>query len=250
MNTGSLQLASDFEGHTRAQDFLETQIVRRGAKSVADIGGGANPTASEDFIAARGVSYSLIDVSERELAKAPSSYEKICVDVSAAPEIVNRAVGGKKFDIVFSHMLHEHLKNPEAMHRNIFEMLNPGGVSIHLFPASYNVPLFLNRILPENVSYLATRIMQPNRDHHGRKAKFPAYYRLCGPPSKALQRKFESLGFIVEEHVGYVGHSYYDVIPPIAWVERQVRPILVAGGIPMVSNVKLILKKPGPRESC
>ncbi|MBS0470909.1 MAG: methyltransferase domain-containing protein [Proteobacteria bacterium] len=245
MKSGSLKLATDFEGHSHAQNFLEGEIVRRGAKSVADIGGGANPTASEEFIADHDISYSLIDISERELAKAPSSYDKICVDISSSPDVVNQAVGGKTFDIVFSHMLHEHLENPEAVHRNILGLLNPGGVSIHLFPASYNLPLFMNRILPENLSYLATRIMQPGRDHHGRKAKFPAYYRLCGPPSESLRRTFESMGFIVEEHVGYVGHTYYDIVPPLAWMERQMRPVLANAGIPLVSNVKLVLRKPG-----
>jgi SAM-dependent methyltransferase len=238
----SLRLIDDFQGHTKAPKFLEDQILARGAHAVADLGGGANPTASKAFVDANGIDYTIIDISAAELAKAPAGYNRVCANIMA--DTLPDVVGRDKYDLVFSHMFIEHLKDAETAHRNIFSLLKPGGVAIHLFPTPTNLPLFMNRLLPQWASSILTRIIQPGRDHHGHQVKFPAYYRLCGPPSARLRKKFEQLGFIVEQHVGYVGHNYYDVVPWVSAVEKSIRPILVRNNIAMASDAMLVLRKP------
>ena len=48
------------------------------------------------------------DISEEELLKAPPCYEKIIVDATSVDLNIN-----KKFDVVFSKMFLEHIKNPQ-----------------------------------------------------------------------------------------------------------------------------------------
>jgi hypothetical protein len=88
------------------------------------------------------------------------------------------------------------------------------------------------------------RLAQPTRDLRGREAKFRAYYRACGPPSKALHSRLERLGYVVRAHTGYVGHPYYDRFVLAARLERLARKGLLRLGIPMTSACLLILERP------
>ncbi|MBS0473114.1 MAG: class I SAM-dependent methyltransferase [Proteobacteria bacterium] len=239
-----LRTRDEFPGHANARAFLEGEIARRGSRTVADIGAGANPVIPPDSGARSGLDYTIIDISAVELAKAPPGYRRVCADIATPGLAQSPLLGGKRFDLVFTHMLHEHLKDPLTAHRNIFDLLAPGGVAIHLFPSPNNLPLFLNKVLPPAISHAAMRVLQPIRARDGRRGKFPAYYRLCGAPSARLNRTFESLGYVVEEHTGFIGHNYYRRIPLLRTVERRLRPLLAAWNAPVISNVKLVLRKP------
>lgn len=103
----------------------------------------------------------------------------------------------------------------------------------------------LNKVLPESVSTLLVRLAQPNRDINGHQAKFPAFYKLCGSPSARLARTFEELGYVVVEHSGFVGHSYYERFPVLRDIERISRPYVAAANLPIVSGVLLRLRRPG-----
>src|SRR5512134_1215671 len=85
-------------------DLIEDNNIRR----VCDIGGGANPLLSEDYIHQNGIDYSILDISETELAKASLNCAKIQADVASPEFSVDQ-----KFDLVFSKMLAEHIPNAE-----------------------------------------------------------------------------------------------------------------------------------------
>ena len=51
-------------------EFVRDLIAQRSARSVCDMGGGANPILSLEEIASMGLRYVLADVSTTELAKA------------------------------------------------------------------------------------------------------------------------------------------------------------------------------------
>jgi 2-polyprenyl-3-methyl-5-hydroxy-6-metoxy-1,4-benzoquinol methylase len=40
-----------------------------------------------------------------------------------------------KFDCVFSRIVGEHVRNGEQYHKNIFRILQPGGIAVHCFAA-------------------------------------------------------------------------------------------------------------------
>jgi SAM-dependent methyltransferase len=223
--------------------LLKQQITTLRLKNVADIGGGANPLLDHAFIEESGVDYSLLDISKAELDRAPAYYKKIQVDVAAPEGYFLRRVGEEQFDLVFSHMFLEHVPNPLRVHRNIYASLKPGGLAIHFFASSNNLPLTMNRLLPGWVTDILTRVAQPNRDLIGYEKKFPAYYAMCGAPSKALNSKYREIGFDVLRHTGFIGHDYYKRVPILREIERGLRPILLATGIPLISDSLLILRK-------
>jgi len=238
-----LDTISTFPSYHRARRLLENLIVRLKPSRIADIGGGANPLIEADFVASNGLRYDVLDISASELAKAPEVYSKIVVDLGAQPEEFTRHVEGGAYDLVFTHMFLEHIPNPDEVHRNIRWMLKPGGLAIHVFPSSANLPLTVNRLVPEPVAEALLRIVKPRRDYAGHETKHKAYYKLCGAPSRGVRRVFDRYGFDVLRYKGFVGHSYYGRIPPLRVAEFLLRKPLAALGIPLISGVLLIVRR-------
>jgi SAM-dependent methyltransferase len=249
MTTTFFDQLDAFPGWASATPFLESFIEERGLRSVADIGGGANPVLRQAFIDAHGIQHSLIDISPRELELAPAYRDKVCADVCAGPEAFRSALGERSFDLVFSHMFLEHIEDPIAAHRNIFGILRPGGYAVHLFPTANSLPLAANKLLPTNLATALLKIAQPKRDLAGRYGKFPAFYAMCEAPSAKLHAKFTALGYVVDRHVGYIGHNYYKRFPVIRDVEKQLRSVLVTFNVPLTSFALLILRRPGASEN-
>ena len=243
-SVSSLDVFENFPGFERTPGFLEDYIKLYGSRCVADIGGGANPMLPQDFIAQNGIDYTVIDLSQEELAKAPASYHKICVDITAPEQEFATALGKSRFNFIFSHMVMEHIKEPTRAYENIYRALQPGGYAVHLFPMSNSLPLMLNRILPESLTRILLRIVQPNRDVDIHALKFPAYYRMCRNPSEQFHRQLESFGFRVVRHTAYIGHDYYKSLPVIRDIERWLRPRLLRAKLPLTSYAVLLLQKP------
>ena len=239
-----LDIADNFPGWGRAPAYLQRLALDIGAHSIADIGGGARPLLTLPFIRAQGIHHCLIDISERELAKAPAHYRKVQADICTPPERFAQAIADAgRFDLVFSHNLLEHLRDPLAAHRNILQLLQPGGVAVHFYPSPNNLPLTLNRLLPEAASRALLRLAQPQRRLDADQCKFPAYYVMCGNSSPAIERGLDSLGYEVLQHTAYIGHEYYDAFPRLALAERRLRRLLLRWHIPMTSAVLLVLRR-------
>jgi SAM-dependent methyltransferase len=238
-----LELIDKFPGWHRAPAFLQTEISRRRLEYVADLGGGANPLLPESFVRAQQLKYCVLDISSEELSKAPAHCDKIQIDITAPLDQFCSKVGRDRFDLVFSHMFLEHIKTPEQAHRNIHAMLRPGGIAVHFYPSSNNLPLALNRVIPEALSRQLVRVAQPQRDMGGIQGKFPAYYAMCGNPSRALHTRFEEMGYSVIQHTGYVGHGYYSRFPIIREMELALRHVFLWTRLGLTSAVLLILQK-------
>ncbi len=186
--------------------FLKELIHENHIKKICDVGGGANPVLNEEYIEERGLDYSLLDISEHELDKAPKNYTKILGDI-ASPNFTS----DRKYDLVFSKMLAEHISDAEQFHKNVLNCLEHDGLAVHFFPTLYTLPFLANYIFPEQFASILLNIFAPrNRHQH---EKFPAYYHWCrGPITKQIQR-FISLGYEVVEYRGFFGHSgYYNKI--------------------------------------
>ena len=91
--------------HTK---FLQTLIVENGVKQVCDVGGGANPALSCPFIKEHQLEYTLADIDAQELSKAPDQYHKVEIDFT------KRAISGGTYDLIFSKMVMEHVKDVES----------------------------------------------------------------------------------------------------------------------------------------
>ncbi len=75
--------------------------------NVCEVGGGGNPTIDLDYINQHSLEYTLLDISAQELEKAPKGYIKVKADI-ASTELT---LEGEKYDLIFSKMLAEHVKD-------------------------------------------------------------------------------------------------------------------------------------------
>jgi SAM-dependent methyltransferase len=221
--------------------YVENLVLTAKAGSVCEIGAGANPALSPEFLARNPIDYLLIDNSREELAKAPDSYAKVHADITSdAFEPPGR------YDVVFSLFLSEHISTPEAFHRNVFDLLEPGGTAFHAFSTLYAPPFLLNRLLPERLSERCLELLKPGREPAGNHAKFPAYYRWCEGPTPRQLRRLEQVGFQVEEYVGFFGHGYFAKFPRVQAAEDRLARFLCKHPLPwLTSYAFVVLHRPG-----
>lgn len=219
--------------------FVTEMIENNDAKRICDIGGGANPLLTTDYISRKGIDYSILDISEAELRKAPEQYNKIVADI-ASPEYSPSTAG---FDLIFSKMLAEHLKDGEQFHKNVLRMLADDGVAVHFFPTLYTLPFLVNCLTPEALAdKLLNMFALRDRNQY---AKFPAYYSWCRGPIRNQLRKFEELGYEIIQYRGFFGHSgYYNRIPPLKKLHELKTNYLLKNPHPLfTSYAYIVLKK-------
>ena len=217
----------------KLKDLLQTN----GCRSICEVGGGANPSLPLDYVSAHGLRYCVLDVAAEELAKTPTGYETIAADI-CGPEVSTYG----PFDFVFSKMVAEHLRQPRRFHENVHCLLRPGGVAFHFFPTLYAFPFLANLLLPERAAAQALRFLSPRDPVRHR--KFPAYYHWCRGPTARQGRRFEELGYVVEQYVGFFGHGYYEKIPVLRGLHRWAAEYLVLHPVPLLTSFAyLILRK-------
>jgi SAM-dependent methyltransferase len=217
---------------------LRRLIEHCGARSVCEIGGGANPALPLAYAAERGIDYAILDISPAELDKAPAGYRKLAADIAG-----DRLPVADRFDFVFSKMLAEHVASGRAFHRNVFRLLAPGGHAFHFFPTLYAPAFVANRLLPDDVSDLALQAFAP-RDRH-RHGKFPARYSWCRGPTPAQLERLAAVGYEVVSYRGFFGHDYYRRIPPLHWASRRAAAYLCRHPwAPLTSFAFVLLRRP------
>jgi SAM-dependent methyltransferase len=241
--THAVGLASykDLDELWRSYPDFVVQLARRyGVSDVAELGGGANPKVADadewGFVNHRVV----IDISAGELAKASSGVEKRVADLSRP--ITN---GHNSYDLVFSSMLCEHLPDPRTFHQNCFNLLRPGGLSVHFFPTLFAFPFVVNKLIPERLAHAVLSKIHKARLEHGKHDKFPAYYRWTTGPTRRAVKRFESVGFEVKEFYATFGHNYYHQIPPLRASEFAKARFLLRHPVPsLTSYAVVVLRKP------
>lgn len=201
----------------RLRALLERDDVSR----VCEVGGGANPKLPLEQVHKLHLEYTVLDISAEELAKAPAGYRTVVADIGDPYAFTEPDT----YDLVFSHMLAEHIARPAAMHRNIHGMLRPGGWALHFFPTLFEPAFVVNRLTPERAGAAVLKRLQAGRATQGSHGKFPAYYRWCRGPSQRQVQRFERLGYAVESFDAFYGTGYLDRVPPLRsvnrWVARQ-----------------------------
>jgi len=219
--------------------FLQELICGNDIKSVCDIGGGANPMLSSEFVKESGVDYSILDISEDELKKAPEQYSKVLANIASSDFNID-----KSYDMIFSKMLAEHIADADQFHKNVFSCLADGGLAVHFFPTLYTLPFFINCVIPEAFAdALLNRFSPRDRYKHD---KFPAYYRWCFGPTHRQMNRFKSLGYEVVEYRGFFGHGdYYNKIKILKKLHNIKTEYLLRHPNPIFTSYAIVvLKKP------
>jgi SAM-dependent methyltransferase len=233
----------DFPGWDGAPQFFRSLIERSGARSVLEIGAGANPTLAPAYVREQGLRYTTNDVSTEELAKAGPDYETLCLDMATADR---GALPESAFDLIFSRMVNEHVSDGRRYYRNILDTLAPGGISAHCFSTLYAAPFVVNRLLPDSLSGRLFEAVVPRAG--GRHDKFSAHYSWSRGPSRRMIDRLTGLGFEVVEYRGYFGHRYYARrgLGLLNRLEEVKSAWLLEHPLPaLTSYAAVILRKPG-----
>lgn len=233
----------EYENAFHAWQLFDTRVRRliddEHLKTVAELGGGANPLLSAEFIHSRRLSYYVLDVSAHELEKASEIYHKEIVNLED-PQLPHP----RRYDLVFAQMTLEHIAKPDVFYNNALQLLNPGGRAFFFFACDTMLPTRVNKWLPESISQRLLEKWQPFRkeEHHG---KFKAHYRWCRGPVARNIRRLRSTGFEIDTYTGFFGHSYYRRVPWLQrledrktnWLLRHPQPVLC-------SYAQVLLRKP------
>lgn len=219
-----------FEG--RVRDL----IAANGHRRVCDIGGGRTPLLWPREVGELGLEYTLLDVSRDELERGPEGHHRLCMDITKPLE----ASVLERFDLIFSKFVAEHVPDGEAMHRNIYAMLRPGGHAFHLFPTLFHPAFVVNRLLPH-------RLMGRVRDLLAGASypKFPAVYSWCYGPSPRRIAAFRAIGFEIEEYTGFYGTPYLARVPVIGELDARLNAVLARRrSRHLTSYACVLLRKP------
>ena len=231
----------EFPGWQRAPGYLKSLLAEYGCSHILEVGSGANPTLAPEDLRDYAPRYVTSDLSEDELLKTDSAFERLVLDLSTT--VIDSALLNK-FDCVFSRMVGEHVRDGEQYHKNIFRVLRPGGIAVHCFSTLGALPFAVNRILPDWAADRLLQIFAP-RDTY-KHSRFKAYYSWGSGPSNKMIARFESLGYEVIEYTGYYGHGYYRT--RLAWLDRIERiksQFLLHHPLPQLcSYATLVLRKP------
>ena len=231
----------DFPGWSAAPSFLNQLVAQFAPANVLEIGSGANPTMSIEDVRRWNIQYITSDIDEAELKKADPVFKTQCMDASK-PTIDPSLLG--KFDLIFSRMVNEHIRDGRLYHANIFRMLAPGGVAVHAFSTLYTLPFVVNAMVPVALSEVLLKLVSPRDTYqHG---KFPAYYSWSRGPTRRSIAGFREIGYEVLSYDGYFGHGYYRRRSKLlhaleqakaAWLLKLPLPLLCAYAV-------VVLRKP------
>lgn len=198
---------------------LVLALARRAEEpTLLEIGGGRSPLLTEEDVAELRCDYTVNDIDAAELARAPTWVRTLHGDIGA-PDLVG-SDPAPTYDLIFAHLVFEHVAHPENAYRNIAKLLRPGGVFVNLIPTLYAPPFVLNRLLPEKTSARVLRWAMPHRND-SEVPKFPAYYRWCTSTAHT-ERRLRSVGFSQCLVLPFYGHDYYRRVPGLRGLSRYV----------------------------
>jgi SAM-dependent methyltransferase len=189
--------------------FIIALSQRFGLKRAMEIGGGRHPLFTSEEAETYGFEMTINDISPIELEnmKTPG-FKTACFDIAGdIPAIYEDA-----FDLMYSRMVFEHVKDVERAWSNIYRLLAPGGVAIAFYPTLFALPFLVNKLIPESVSSTIVSMLYPAREEKDQ-PKFPAYYDHCYGSASRVEPMLREIGFSDAEVLPFYGHSYFKKIP-------------------------------------
>jgi SAM-dependent methyltransferase len=184
-------------------------------KRLCEIGGGRSPLFTAAEMRDMGCTLTVNDISQRELDHGPGGYDTLCLDIASD---IGKARPGQ-FDLMFSQMVFEHVRDMKQAWRNVHTLLAPGGVALAFFPTLYALPFVINKLLPETVTGPLVRAIYPHRSNDGNAPKFPAYYDYCFGDGRILKPMLDEIGFSEHLVLPFWGHEYFKRIPVVREID-------------------------------
>jgi SAM-dependent methyltransferase len=214
-------------------------IAETDASVVLEVGGGRTPRFSSEDRAALGIDRYLVnDISAAELDLLPAGYERAHFDIQAGPPADADYLG--RCDLVFAHMVFEHLADPAAAWRTVSRLLRPGGVAVSFHPLLFSLPFVVNWLLPERLTKPVLERFFPRRND-GDHPKFPARYRWCRGSQRYMEQRLLPIGFASVEVVAYYGNGYFERVPVVRQLERLLSETGARRGWPALASFAYVV---------
>lgn len=188
-------------------EFQKQFATRR----LIEIGGGRDPLFDQQEIKGLGVGMTINDISPRELAVLPPSYNKACFDI--AGDMSRLAAFRGNFDFAFSRMVFEHVVDGQRAWANLYELLAPDGVALIYIPTLYVLPFVVNWLLPDKLAAKIVKALYKNCTDD-EDPVFPARYSWCFTDER-LTKMLSVIGYREIFVKPFYGHGYYKIVPMI-----------------------------------
>lgn len=212
----SLRVGKNYQwAFSNCKFVIEKAISEFNCVGVLEIGGGRRPLFTPQEIALRSLSYTVNDVDQSELDRLQGVYD----DVLCADLTMFRA--DRRYDIMFSRFVYEHVSDNRRSLENQLAMLNDGGLVIHFHPVLYSLPFVANYVLDERLSQSVLKWVFRGEE----KVKFPAHYDWC-VVSEVQRRRLLDVGFSEAVLVPFYGHHYYARFPLVRDVHRLLSGVI------------------------
>lgn len=220
--------------------IIKSIIVDNNISKILEIGGGRNPYLDSSFIEDHNIDYTIFEIDEQELLLAKKLYPSFIVDLSSDEADISKYKG--TFDLVFSHMVMEHVNTPDQFHKNCVSITADKGFVVHFFATKYSIHTLLNQVLPDFISdWLVFTFQTRKKEFH---AKFKAYYKWCFGPTKKNIARLEKVGYRLIQYNGYVGHNYLNRYKFLHFFEKIWSKFLLKVNSPlMCSNAFFVAQK-------
>ena len=196
-----------------AWNGYKTSIIalaqKYGLKRLLEIGGGRHPLFTPEEAKSYGFEMTINDISPAELENMKTPlFKTACFDIAGDVPAANEGA----FDLMYSRMVFEHVRDVERAWSNIYRLLTPGGVAIAFYPTLYALPFVVNRLIPESASSKIVSMLYPAREEKD-EPKFPAYYDRCYGSESRVEPTLRRIGFRDTAVLPFYGHSYFKKIP-------------------------------------
>lgn len=209
---------------TNYQASVETLAREFGLSELIEIGGGRDPLMTPDRVKALGVNYTVNDISDEELRHAPASFGKARFDVCG--DMGEAGIAPGSYDLAFSRMVFEHVKDGRAAWSNLNRILKPGGVALAFVPTLYALPYVANLMIPEWLSGKIVKALYPHRTDDG-DPKFPAHYSWCFSSSRRMTPMLQAAGFSETLIIPFYGHEYFESLPVVREIDEAVTRLAI-----------------------
>lgn len=206
------------------QATIETLAHEFKLHDLIEVGGGRDPLMTPDRVQELGVHYTINDISAEELRHAPAGFGKACFDICGNMQSAGIEEGS--YDLAFSRMVFEHVRDGRAAWRNLSRILRPGGVALAFVPTLYALPYVANLMVPEWLSSKIVKALYPHRTDH-EDPKFPAHYSWCFSSEKKMAPMLRDAGFSESLVVPFYGHAYFENLPVAREIDEAVTRLAI-----------------------
>lgn len=200
------------------KDVITTLGTELGLTRHLEVGGGRQPLFTPAEAAAHGFDITINDISAEELSRAPADFARLHCDIAARGVLDAGALGA--YDLVYSKMVMEHVRDAGQMWRNQYALLAPGGIALAFIPTLFAPAFAANHLLPNRVSGAVVGKMFPGRSWEGSNPKFPAHYDLCYGDPRRVEPTLRAAGFDEVHVLPFYGYSYFDGVPGLRRADR------------------------------